>query len=117
MMLVSVSIHYTNEYADYQTDALKNRTLYSRGSGVLQSGSVPRKVALQAALITQILAIGIELIATFLSMHSWVALSTLVIGILGGWVYSLPPLKLAWFVIRMSYQKSPYRRGFIPTEL
>jgi 1,4-dihydroxy-2-naphthoate octaprenyltransferase len=69
MILVPVSIHYANEYADYQTDALKNRTLYSRGGDVLQSGSVLRKVSLQAALITQFLAIGIDLIATFLSMH------------------------------------------------
>lgn len=103
MMFVSVSVHYANEYADYQTDALTTRTLYSGGSDVLQSGSVPRKMALQAALITLILVISIELVATFLSVHSWLALIILVIGALGGWMYSLPPLKLAWLVIGMSY--------------
>jgi 1,4-dihydroxy-2-naphthoate octaprenyltransferase len=96
MMLVSVSVHYANEYADYQTDALTTRTLYSGGSGVLPSGSIPRKVALQAAVSTLLFGIGIEVGAVFLRIHSWLALILLVIGAFGGWMYSLPPLKLAW---------------------
>lgn len=48
MMLVSVSVHYVNEYADYQTDAFTTRTLYSGGSGILPGGGVPRKVVLHA---------------------------------------------------------------------
>jgi 1,4-dihydroxy-2-naphthoate octaprenyltransferase len=96
MMLVSVSVHYANEYADYQTDALTTRTLYSGGSGVLSSGRIPRKVALQAAVSTLLLGIGIEIGAVFLGIHPWLALSLLLIGTFGGWMYSLPPLKLAW---------------------
>lgn len=40
MLLVSISVHYANEYADYQTDALTTRTAYSGGSGVLSRGIV-----------------------------------------------------------------------------
>ena len=36
VLLVSASIHIANEYADYETDALTQRTLYSGGSGALQ---------------------------------------------------------------------------------
>jgi 1,4-dihydroxy-2-naphthoate octaprenyltransferase len=96
MMLVSVSIHYANEYSDYQTDALTTRTLYSGGSGVLPSGNVPRKLALQAASTTLILAVGVEVGTVLLRIHSWWSMILLMIGALGGWMYSLPPLKLAW---------------------
>ncbi len=48
-IMVSASIHYMNEYADHETDALTVRTLYSGGSGVLPSGLVPRDMASKAA--------------------------------------------------------------------
>lgn len=96
MMLVSVSVHYANEYADCQTDALTNRTIYSGGSGVLTSGIVPRKLALQAAWATLILGVSMQLLAFCFGMHPWSALAVIGVGAVGGWMYSLPPLKLAW---------------------
>jgi len=69
MLLISVSVHYANEYADYQTDALTTRTAYSGGSGVLSKGIVPRKLALQAAGVTLIIGICIQLSANYFSVH------------------------------------------------
>jgi hypothetical protein len=40
VLMVILSLHYANEYADYETDSLTRRTLYSGGSGVLPSGLV-----------------------------------------------------------------------------
>ncbi|MCW4038694.1 MAG: prenyltransferase [Candidatus Bathyarchaeota archaeon] len=96
MLLISISVHYANEYADYQTDALTTRTAYLGGSGVLSRGIVPRTLALQAALATLILGISIQLLANYFGTHPWSAMALLGIGALGGWMYSLPPLKLAW---------------------
>lgn len=96
MLLVSVSVHYANEYADYQTDALTTRTAYSGGSGVLPKGLVPRKLALQAAEATLILGVSVQLVANSFEIHPWSAMAMLSIGAIGGWMYSLPPLKLAW---------------------
>jgi len=51
LLLVSSSVHYANEYADYETDALTQRTLFSRGSGALPGSTVPRRVALRAGWV------------------------------------------------------------------
>ncbi|MFU8870292.1 MAG: prenyltransferase, partial [Natronococcus sp.] len=39
---VSVAIHYANEYADADTDALTERTPFSGGSGALERTGLPR---------------------------------------------------------------------------
>ncbi|UCH01957.1 MAG: prenyltransferase [Candidatus Bathyarchaeota archaeon] len=96
MMLVSVSVHYTNEYADYLTDAQTIRTAYSGGSGILSKGIVSRKVVLQAAWATLLFGFSIQLLANHFGIHPWSATIMLGIGAVGGWMYSLPPLKLAW---------------------
>jgi len=93
---VAISIHLTNEYADFETDALTTKTPFSGGSGVLPRGLVRRDVALYAAwgalaigMITALIAIRREA----LSPATFYVLS---IGAAGGWMYSLPPLALAW---------------------
>ncbi|NDJ62920.1 MAG: prenyltransferase [Chloroflexi bacterium] len=96
LLLVSLSIHYTNEYADYATDALTRLTPYSGGSGVLPSGQVPRALALQAAWVTLIGGLIVAVIALWLGLLSPVVLLLLIAGAVGGWQYSLAPLKLAW---------------------
>lgn len=96
MVLVSVSVHYVNEYADYQTDKLTSRTIYSGGSGVLPSGIVPRRLVLQAAVVALVFGVGIQLLASYFGIHSWLALAVIGIGALWGWMYSLLRLKLVW---------------------
>ncbi len=95
-LCVSLSVHYANEYADYETDQLAARTPYSGGSGVLPSGSVPRSLALQAAWVTLILGLIIQVAAVALGIHNGVSLFVLGLIAFLGWMYSLPPLALAW---------------------
>lgn len=96
LLFVALSIHYVNEYADYQTDALTRRTPFSGGSGVLPSGDVPRILALKAGWLTLILGVIIALMGVFTGILTTNTLIVLLIGAFGGWMYSLPPLKLAW---------------------
>ncbi|MBZ0277756.1 MAG: prenyltransferase [Anaerolineae bacterium] len=96
LLLMTLSIHYTNEYADYETDALTIPTRYSGGSGVLPRGDVPRALALIAAWVTLILSLTVGVVGYAAGMLSFVTLVSLMLGGLGGWMYSLPPLKLAW---------------------
>ncbi len=95
-ILISVSIHFVNEYADYETDKLTKRTPYSGGSGALQDSGLDKSLALRGAILAMILGFTIAFSA-FLTGH----LTTQVLTILGlaaffGWEYSLKPLKLAW---------------------
>jgi 1,4-dihydroxy-2-naphthoate octaprenyltransferase len=95
MLLVSSSIHLINEYADYETDALTQRTAYNGGSGVLPSGLVPRSWALYSAYGTMIAGYLVQYAAIFRGLHPFNALKLAIIGTVGGWVYSIPP-RLAW---------------------
>ena len=96
IIMVSASIHYTNEYADYETDALTIRTPYSGGSSVLPSGLVPRSLALKVAWASLFIGLSVQLFAVLDGVHPWSALAVVILGALGGWMYSLPPLRLGW---------------------
>lgn len=96
MILASASVHYVNEYADYETDALTARTIFSGGSGVLPSGLVPRRLALRAGWVTMALALILETYTVIEGLHISSALLVLALGTFSGWMYSLDPLKLAW---------------------
>jgi 1,4-dihydroxy-2-naphthoate octaprenyltransferase len=87
-----LTAHYANEFADIKSDRLvRNRTLFSGGSGVLASGELTRPVALAAALFTTaatvVLIIFIEPISTPAALLGLLAL-------LVAWAYSLRPIRL-----------------------
>lgn len=96
LLLVAASIHYANEYADVETDKLTTRTPFSGGSGILAAGNIQRETVLKMAwslLLTGILLHGCGLVA---GASHLIACAVLLLGAWGGWMYSLPPLRLAW---------------------
>ncbi len=92
----AASIHYANEYADFETDALTDPTPFSGGSGAIPAGLVSRGAALGSAWVTLCAGLGIAGVGLAGSWLSPEAVGLLVIGVFFGWMYSLPPLKLAW---------------------
>lgn len=96
LILASASVHYANEYADYETDALTQRTLFSGGSGALPNSSLPRNIALRAGWVSLIAAFLLALIGWATGLLNTTALIVLAIGAFLGWMYSVPPLALAW---------------------
>lgn len=96
LIFTSVSIHYANEYADYETDRLTVRTPFSGGSGALPESGVPRKTALVSAWVALILGAGIAVGGVLDNSISFISLIFLGLGGFFGWMYSLKPLALAW---------------------
>src|SRR6056297_2544758 len=47
---LAASVHYINEFADVETDALTERTRFSGGSGALVETGLPPATALRAAV-------------------------------------------------------------------
>jgi len=95
LLPVAVSVHYVNEYADYETDQLTERTPFSGGSGALQRTGLHRRFAWRAAWPA--LALGVT--ASILCVAHGLTLITL--GLLGaiailGWQYSVGPLALVY---------------------
>ncbi len=96
LLPVAASVHYANEYADYETDAATDRTPFSGGSGALHRAGRSPMFALHAASVS--LAFGLALTATAV-IFGWLSLQA--VAILGfiavfGWQYSVGPLQLAW---------------------
>lgn len=92
--LANLMASYVDEYADVDTDSLTRRTWFSGGSGVLPAGLVPPRWALWAGLVSGGLAVGFTALfitGGVLSPHAaWIV----GLGLLGGWLYSMPPVCL-----------------------
>ncbi|WP_298820970.1 prenyltransferase [Chloroflexus sp.] len=93
-MLANLAAHYADEYADADTDALACHTGISGGSGAIAAGLASRQLALQAALVVSGLTVVGGLWAVASGLLPPAAGVILLIGLAGGWAYSMPPLAL-----------------------
>jgi len=96
LLPVAASVHWANEYADYETDARTDRTPFSGGSGALHAARLGPEPALRAAALA--LAVGAVLTALLATLGPlpMPAVALLAVIALFGIEYSLGPLRLAW---------------------
>jgi 1,4-dihydroxy-2-naphthoate octaprenyltransferase len=96
LVAVAASVHWANEYADYETDARTERTPFSGGSGALQAAGLDREVALYAG--AGALAAGAALTVAFLATGRLTPSAAALLAVIAvfGWQYSVGPLRLAW---------------------
>jgi len=94
--LLQLMTHYFNEYYDAAGDQQNlSRTLFSGGSGVIRPDGLPAKVALYSAVISVGLAATIASAIQVTGLLPFLAWPVLLLGFLGGYFYSVPPLRLA----------------------
>jgi len=99
LLPIAASVHYANEYADVETDALTDRTPFSGGSGALVDTGLSPQIAVGAAVVSG--AVGLLLTAVGTAPISSRPLATvpavlLVLVLVVGWQYSIGPFRLAW---------------------
>jgi 1,4-dihydroxy-2-naphthoate octaprenyltransferase len=96
LLALAASVHYANEYADHETDAITEPTPFSGGSGALPGTGVSRRFV--GVLAAGSLAVGLLAAAGlgFAGTLEQEALAVLVGATVAGWQYSLGPLRLAW---------------------
>ena len=92
---VAVSVHLANEYADADTDAVTERTRFSGGSGALGDLRLDRRLPLRGAWLSAGAGVAIALLGVLTGQLSGVAVVLLLLGLLGGWLYSLGPRPLS----------------------
>lgn len=92
----ALSVHYINEYADFETDALSEGTAFSGGSGALQNSQLPRSFARDATVVTGLLVPVVLLLGAGVGVVlSPTAVALLAAILLLGWGYSVGPA-FAW---------------------
>ena len=96
LLPVAASVHYANEYADYETDALTERTPFSGGSGALPESGLDRRLILRAAAAALAFGTALAITGAGLGFLSPPALALLAVIAVFGWQYSVGPLRLAW---------------------
>ncbi|WP_227130609.1 prenyltransferase [Halorubellus salinus] len=94
LLAVAVAVHYANEYADYETDALTTPTPYSGGSGVLHATGLERAFAWRALVGASALA-TVAVLASAVAGLPATAIALLSVILVAGVAYSLGP-RLAW---------------------
>jgi 1,4-dihydroxy-2-naphthoate octaprenyltransferase len=93
---VALTIHFANEYADYETDLLADRTPFSGGSGALARSGLSRHLARRATVWSAVVSVAVVAMAFASGVLSVTAVGLLALVGLLGVEYSLPPLSLAW---------------------
>ena len=99
MVSAILMAHYANEFADIDTDSLTRRTWFSGGSGILPAGLVSPRLALVSAFAFLTVSVSSTAAAIFLGIVAPIVGVVVLVGIAGGWSYSMPPLRLerTWF--------------------
>ncbi len=92
---IQMMTQYLNEYFDSPGDQQNAaRTPFTGGSGAIGPEGLPRNVALYAAIISIGLAAIIATAALITGTLAAAAWPALILGFLGGFFYSAPPLRL-----------------------
>ncbi len=90
-----VMTHYSNDYFDLAADrANRTPTAWSGGSRVLAEEDLPARIALTAALIFSLIAMGADLTLAFVLRSGRWSLPLLLLALGLAWGYSAPPLRL-----------------------
>ena len=94
--LAQLSVSYSNDYFDQQSDLTSNKTIFSGGSHILVEHPELQSTALKIAILLLIFS-GISLIAFTIAFEYsfWLILFGILGGLLG-WFYTAPPLKLSY---------------------
>lgn len=92
VILSAAAVHLVNESADAETDRLTARTPFSGGSGALALSQLAPTVPLRLGLGLAALVVVVTLPVAFAGLLAPAATGLLLLGLLGGLAYSLPPV-------------------------
>ena len=95
LVLVAVAVHYANEYADADTDALTEPTPFSGGSGALAETGLPASFLGTATAVASVVAALAGGTALFAGLLAFDAAALLGLILVTGLAYSLQPVALA----------------------
>lgn len=90
----ATTVHYANEYADHETDALTDRTPFSGGSGALHRTGLDRRLLAVATFAASVFGVVSAIVMNAIVDLPVDALFVLFGSFVLGLAYSLPPVAL-----------------------
>ncbi len=96
LFLGHLSVSYSNDYFDYESDKFGERTNVSGGSGILQLDPTLRETSKWIALSLIAISIILGFIFTIYYRYNLLFLGYVIFGNLLGWFYTAPPLRLSY---------------------
>ncbi|MBN2014726.1 MAG: prenyltransferase [Candidatus Altiarchaeota archaeon] len=96
LFFAHLSVSYSNEYFDFQTDGYNKRTLFSGGSGVLQKNPELRTLSRWFAILLILASIMLSIVSLILFQLPLEFLLLVLSGNFLGWYYSAPPLRFSY---------------------
>jgi 1,4-dihydroxy-2-naphthoate octaprenyltransferase len=115
VVLVMLSTYYAGEYWDHAEDSISNSVAPSRfagGSGVIQRGLLPGRTAAYASVVSLLLALAVALILWLVYRTGSWTVPFCVLGLLGGFFYSTPPLR--WVTTGVGEMWIAFCYGWLP---
>jgi 1,4-dihydroxy-2-naphthoate polyprenyltransferase len=96
LMTGHLSVHYSNDYFDYEADARTTAGPVSGGSGILPKHPELRPFARWFGLSLAVLSVALGAVFTCVNAFPLTYLGFAVFGNLLSWYYTAPPLRLAY---------------------
>ncbi len=90
-----LSVHFSNDYFDMESDRPGGTTLISGGGGVLLEHPELREPAKWIAVALIFLSVGMGIAFIWIYSYPFWMIAFVILGNLAGWCYSAPPFRLA----------------------
>lgn len=91
-----LSMHYSNDYFDYEADLHTGPNALSGGSGILRINPELRGTALGLAVFLALLSVGLGALFTWLYTYPPAYFGLVIFANLLGWYYAAPPVRLSY---------------------
>jgi 1,4-dihydroxy-2-naphthoate polyprenyltransferase len=96
LMTGHLSVHYSNDYFDYEVDSRTAVGTLSGGSGILPKHPELRPCARWLGISPAVLSVALGIVFTFLFAFPLTYLGFAIFGNLLSWYYTAPPARLAY---------------------
>jgi 1,4-dihydroxy-2-naphthoate octaprenyltransferase len=96
LLTAHLSVHYSNDYFDFEVDHLTNPSAISGGSGVLVKNPELKEFSKWFALLIMGISISLAAIFTVIFNYPITFFLFLLFGNLLAWFYTAPPIKLVY---------------------
>jgi 1,4-dihydroxy-2-naphthoate octaprenyltransferase len=96
LMTGHLSVHYSNDYFDYEVDTRTAAGTLSGGSGILPKHPELRPYARWLGISLAVLSVALGVVITFVFTFPLTYLGFAIFGNLLSWYYTAPPVRLAY---------------------